>query len=153
MHSESSAADLPVYSSLGSYISGIENFPVLRKEGRVMQVIGHMVEATNPGCSVGGMCKIFNPATKSSVTAEVVGFRKDRMLVMPLHNAHGIGPKCRVVPVDRPAMVPVGDGLLGRVLDPLMRPLDGLGELSTSTEVPLFPEVVNPLNRERIKQA
>ena len=153
MHSESSTADLPVYSSLGSYISGIENFPVLRKEGRVMQVIGHMVEATNPGCSVGGMCKIFNPATKSSVTAEVVGFRKDRMLVMPLHNAHGIGPKCRVVPVDRPSMVPVGDGLLGRVLDPLMRPLDSLGELSTSTEVPLFPEVVNPLNRERIKQA
>ena len=153
MHSESSTADLPVYSSLGSYISGIENFPVLRKEGRVMQVIGHMVEATNPGCSVGGMCKIFNPATKSSVTAEVVGFRKDRMLVMPLHNAHGIGPKCRVVPEDRPAMVPVGDGLLGRVLDPLMRPLDSLGELSTSTEVPLFPEVVNPLNRERIKQA
>ena len=58
-----------------------------------MQVIGHMVEATNPGCSVGGMCQIYNPATESSVAAEVVGFRKDRMLVMPLHNAHGIGPK------------------------------------------------------------
>jgi flagellum-specific ATP synthase len=148
---DSSAAELPVYSNLETYISGIENIPVLRKEGRVMQVIGHMVEATNPGCSVGGMCQIFNPATNSSVTAEVVGFRKDRMLVMPLHNVHGIGPKCRVVPEDRPAMVPVGEGLLGRVFDPLMRPLDGLGELPTSTEVPLYPEVVNPLKRERIK--
>ena len=50
---------------------------------------------------------------------------------MPLLNTHGIGPKCRVVPEERPAMVPVGDGLLGRVLDPLMRPLDGKGELLT----------------------
>ena len=152
MYSELSSAELPFYSSLESYISGIEKVPVLRKEGRVMQVIGHMVEATNPGCSVGGMCQIYNPATKSSVTAEVVGFRKDRMLVMPLHNAHGIGPKCRVVPEDRQAMVPVGEGLLGRVIDPLMRPMDGLGELPTSAEVPLYPEVVNPLNRKRIKQ-
>ncbi|MBL4825267.1 MAG: FliI/YscN family ATPase [SAR324 cluster bacterium] len=152
MYSELSSAELPIYSNLESYISGIEKVPVLRKEGRVMQVIGHMVEATNPGCSVGGMCQIYNPATKSSVTAEVVGFRKDRMLVMPLHNAHGIGPKCRVVPEDRQAMVPVGEGLLGRVIDPLMRPMDGLGELPTSAEVPLYPEVVNPLNRKRIKQ-
>ena len=152
MLSETPASELPVYSNLGTYISEIEKFPAVRKEGRVMQVIGHMVEATNPGCSVGGMCKIYNPATKSSVTAEVVGFRKDRMLIMPLHNAHGIGPKCRIIPEDRPAMVPVGDGLLGRVIDPLMRPMDGLGELSTSTEVPLYPEVVNPMNRQRIKK-
>ncbi|MBC8260093.1 MAG: FliI/YscN family ATPase [SAR324 cluster bacterium] len=153
MSLESPTTVLPVYSNLDAYISGIEKLPVLRKEGRVMQVIGHMVEATNPGCSVGGICQIFNPQTSSSVTAEVVGFRKDRMLVMPLHNAHGIGPKCRIVPDDRPAMVPVGEGLLGRVFDPLMRPMDGLGELPTSSEIPLYPEVVNPLNRRRIKQA
>ena len=152
MLSESPASDLPVYSNLGAYIKEIEKLPVVRKEGRVMQVIGHMVEATNPGSSVGGMCQIYNPATESSVVAEVVGFRKDRMLVMPLHNAHGIGPKCRVVPEDRPAMVPVGEGLLGRVLDPLMRPMDGLGELLASTEVPLYPEVVNPMKRQRIKK-
>ena len=151
MLTDSPEISLPVYSNLDTYIRGIESIPILRKEGRVMQVIGHMVEATNPGCAVGGMCQIFNPATHKSVMAEVVGFRKDRMLVMPLHNAHGIGPKCRVVPDDRPAMVPVGDGLLGRVFDPLMRPLDSFGELPTSTEVPLYPEVANPLNRDRIK--
>ena len=122
MSTESQSADLPVYSNLGTYINEMEKFPVIRREGRVMQVIGNMVEATNPGCAVGGMCLINNPAAGSSVAAEVVGFRQDRMLVMPLHNAHGIGPKCRVVPEERPAMVPVGDGLLGRVLDPLMRP-------------------------------
>ena len=153
MGSESSSKDLPLYSNLGSYISEIGEFPVLQKEGRVMQVIGHMVEATNPGCSVGGMCQIYNPENDSSVAAEVVGFREDRILVMPMHNVQGIGPKCRILPEERPAMVPVGDCLLGRVLDPLMRPMDGKGELSTSTEVPLYPEVINPLNRERIKQS
>ena len=152
MLSETPASELPFYSNLGSYISEIEKLPTVIKEGRVIQVIGHMIEATNPGCSVGGMCKIFNPTTKSSIVAEVVGFRKDRILIMPLHNAHGIGPKCRVISEDRPAMVPVGEGLLGRVVDPLMRPMDGLGELLTSTEVPLYPEVVNPLNRRRIKK-
>ena len=152
MQTESKAVDLPVYSNLGSYIRGIENFPVVRREGRVMQVIGHMVEATNPGCAVGGMCLIYNPELLSTVAAEVVGFRQDRMLVMPLLNTHGIGPKCRVVPEERPAMVPVGEGLLGRVLDPLMQPLDGKGELLTSTEIPLYPEVINPMNRKRIKQ-
>ena len=152
MQTESEEVDLPVFSSLGSYIKEIENFPVLRREGRVMQVIGHMVEATNPGCAVGGMCLIYNPELLTTVAAEVVGFRQDRMLVMPLLNTHGIGPKCRVVPEERPAMVPVGDGLLGRVLDPLMQPLDGKGELLTSTEIPLYPEVINPMNRKRIKK-
>ena len=135
MQTESKTVDLPVYSNLVSYIRGIENFPVVRSEGRVMQVIGNMVEATNPGGSVGGKCLIYNPELQSTFAAEVVGFRQDRMLVMPLHNAHGIGPKCRVVPEERPAMVPVGDGLLGRVLDPLLQPLDGRGELLPSTEI------------------
>ena len=139
------------FSNLESYINAVENLPVVSREGRVLQVIGHMVEATNPGCSVGGMCKIYNPASESSVDAEVVGFREDRMLVMPLRNTYGIGPKCRIIPVETPSMIPVGEGLLGRVIDPLMRPLDGLGELSTSTEISLYPEVINPLKRELIE--
>ena len=112
----------PSSKTLSSYIQRLDRFPEMHREGKVLQVIGHMVEATNPGCSVGGMCTIYNPADDSRAAAEVVGFRKDRMLVMPLRNVHGIGPRCRVIPDDRPPMVPVGEGLLGRVVDPLMRP-------------------------------
>tara|TARA_Y100001970_G_scaffold261808_1_gene345302 strand:- start:777 stop:1868 length:1092 start_codon:yes stop_codon:yes gene_type:complete len=54
--------------------------------------------------------------------------------------------------MENPSVIPVGDGLLGRIFDPLMRPLDGLGELSTSSEISLYPDVINPLNRKRIKQ-
>ena len=153
LKSSSSSSDISCYSNLDHYVSAVDELPVLRKEGRVLQVIGHMVEATNPGCSVGGTCQIYNPKNKVYVEAEVVGFREDRMLVMPLRNTHGIGPKCRIIPEENPSMIPVGEGLLGRVVDPLMRPLDGLGELSTSTEITLYPEVINPLKRERIKQS
>ena len=79
--------------TLSSYINRLERFPEIHREGKVLQVIGHMVEATNPGCSVGGMCTLYKPADNSRAAAEVVGFRKDRMLVMPLRNVHGIGPR------------------------------------------------------------
>jgi len=144
--------NLEGHSNLDFLINKVDKFPIVEKEGKVLQVIGHMVEATNPGCSVGGMCKIYNPTSESSVVAEVVGFRENRMLVMPLLNTHGIGPKCRIIPIENPTTIPVGDGLLGRVFDPLMRPLDGLGELSPSSEIALYPEVINPLTRKRIKQ-
>jgi len=154
-HSESSYSDAdyrPVFSALQPYIDLMERFPVIRREGRVLQMIGHMIEASNPGCSVGSMCHLFNPKDQTSVLAEVVGFRKERILLMPLHHAHNIGPKFRVIPDERPPMVPVGEGTLGRVIDPLCRPMDGKGELHTSTEFPLYPEVINPMDRERIKQ-
>ena len=156
MNESGSTESIPTSSSsktLSSYINRLERFPEIHCEGKVLQVIGHMVEATNPGCSVGGMCTIYNPADDSRAAAEVVGFRKDRMLVMPLRNVHGIGPRCRVIPDDRPPMVAVGPGLLGRVVDPLLRPLDGLGEISLPKEVTLYPEVINPLKRERINEA
>ena len=137
-------------SNLEFFIDTVDKLPLISKEGKVLQVIGHMVEASNPGCSIGGMCKIFNPISKSTVIAEVVGFREDRILVMPLRNSYGIGPKCRIIPIDNPTTIPVGEGLLGRVFDPLMRPLDGLGELSTSSKIPLYPEVINPLEEKEL---
>ena len=50
-----SPSKLPVHSALSNYIQRLDRFPKLYREGKVMQVIGHMVEATNPGCSVGGI--------------------------------------------------------------------------------------------------
>jgi flagellum-specific ATP synthase len=139
-------------SALQPYLQTILHQPSIRREGRVTQVIGHMIEATNPGCSIGSLCRILNPRDHSHVPAEVVGLRNEKILVMPLSHAYGIGPHCRIIAEDRPAMVPVGDSLLGRVFDPLMRPIDDLGDLATNQEIPLHPEVINPLKRERIKE-
>ena len=59
----------PSSKTLSSYIHRLDRFPEMHREGKVLQVIGHMVEATNPGCSVGGMCTIYNPADDSRAAA------------------------------------------------------------------------------------
>lgn len=143
---------LPQFNHLTPYLEEVLRFKSVRPEGKVTHMIGHMIEAYNPGCSIGSLCNVFNPVTKKDTLAEVVGFRKEKVLLMPLELIHGVNPNFRVVPQDRPPMVPVGDSMLGRILDPLMRPLDDKGEFYTGDETPLYAEVINPLQRSRIKK-
>jgi flagellum-specific ATP synthase len=145
-----SPTHLPPYSHLDPYLKHMQRYRALRPEGRVTHMIGHLLEATNPGCSKGSMCYVFDPQTQVSVPAEVVGFREDKILVMLLEQMNNVGPQCRILYNHRDPMVRVGEGLLGRVLDPLMRPIDGQGELFTHTETPLYPPSINPLNRPRV---
>lgn len=140
----------PRYSHLETYYREVQRFHEVQVEGRVTDMIGQIIEAYNPGCAIGSLCHLHNPENNSQVLAEVVGFRKDKILLMPLNNLRNVHPKCRVVPDHRPPMVPVGDVLLGRVIDPLFRPLDDLPELAYSEEVPLYSEPPAPLNRQRI---
>ncbi|MGK5090620.1 FliI/YscN family ATPase [Deltaproteobacteria bacterium TL4] len=137
----------PKYSHLGDYLTEMDRFSPIRLEGRVTQMIGHMVEAYNPGCAVGSLCKIFNPKHRNFVPAEVVGFRGERILLMALDRLSDVSPDCRVIPENRTPMIPVGDGMLGRVFDPMLRPLDNGGDLATTAETPLYPGVINPLGR------
>lgn len=143
-------APKPRYSHLEIYYREIQRFHEVQVEGRVTDMIGQMIEAYNPGCAIGSLCNLFNPEDQSRVLAEVVGFRKDKILLMPLHNLQSVNPKCRVIPDRRPPMVPVGDTLLGRVMDPLFQPLDDGSELAHSEEIPLYGEPPNPLDRRRI---
>lgn len=140
----------PKYSQLNPYLEGMHRIQGVRQEGKVTQMIGNLIEAYNPGCSVGSLCEIIVPNAPFPITAEVVGFRQDKILLMPLQNIHGVNPKCRVVLQSRPPLVPCGDEMLGRVIDPLYNPMDGKGELMYSDETPLYQEVVNPLTRARI---
>jgi len=134
------------------YRERIEEARTIRRQGKVIQMIGEVIEAYNPGSSVGSLCAIFNPDSGARVMAEVVGFKHDRILLMTLGHMAGIGPRCRVIPEDRPPRVRVGDGLLGRVLDGLGRPIDGKGELVLPYEMPLYAEPLNPLHRRRIAE-
>ncbi|MBF0276237.1 MAG: FliI/YscN family ATPase [SAR324 cluster bacterium] len=143
----------PRYSHLDEYNRDMQRFAEVQVEGRVTDMIGQMIEAYNPGCAIGSLCHIFNPDTQSEVLAEVVGFRKDKILLMPLKNLLGVNPKCRVIPERRPPVVPVGDDLLGRVIDPLFVPLDDLDPINFSDEVPLYNDPPNPLVRRRIEQS
>ena len=95
-----------------------------RRHGRVSDLIGLIVEATGLEAEVGEVCEIATGRGRAPVPAEVVGFRSRRTLLMPLGELHGIGPGNVVTATGEPVRVPVGDELLGRVLDGLGRPID-----------------------------
>jgi flagellum-specific ATP synthase len=96
------------------------------RRGRVDDLIGLIVEATGLEAEVGEVCTVDTGRRRPPVPAEVVGFRAGRTLLMPLGEIHGIGPGHAVTATGQPVRVPVGDELLGRVIDGLGRPIDGL---------------------------
>ena len=120
-------------------------------EGTLKRVVGLTLEAAGLNVQIGGRCRI-DAADHSSIEAEVVGFSGDRTFLMPAGDMHGLLPNARVVPLTRRAEFPVGDGLLGRVLDSEGQPLDGLGRLRDVTRKSLRTTSINPLLREPIRE-
>jgi flagellum-specific ATP synthase len=101
-----------------------------RCHGRVNNLIGLIIEATGLQAEVGEVCLVGADRNRDAVPAEVVGFREGRTLLMPLGELQGIGPGTKVLPTGAPFRVSVGPHLLGRVIDGLGAPLDGLGGVS-----------------------
>lgn len=98
--------------------------------GFVKRVVGLTVEATGPRVSIGDTCFIAaDNQSAAKVPAEVVGFRDDRILMMPLGELAGIAPGARVTSTAKPLSVPVGPGLIGRVINAMGEPIDGRGPL------------------------
>lgn len=122
------------------------------KRGRVTQVIGLTIEAQGLNAQVSELCYITSAEGQTSIPAEVMGFRDERTLLMPLGEMHGIGPGSTVRATGSLLKVPVGEGLLGRVLDGLGNPIDGKGPIISSTAYPVAGSVPHPLGRIPISQ-
>jgi type III secretion protein N (ATPase) len=124
----------------------------LRVKGRVTQVVGTIIKAAVPGAKVGELCLLRNPGEDFEMQAEVVGLVKDAALLTPLGGMQGIGTTTQVIPTGRAHSVPVGPGLLGRVLDGLGRPLDEAehGPLVTEGFYPVLADAPDPLTRRLI---
>lgn len=120
--------------------------------GRVVQAIGIVIEGSGPMATVGELCEISREDGGEPIAAEVVGFRGDRVLLMPLGEMQGIGPGSLITMTGRVASVPVGRNLLGRVLDGLGRPLDEKGDITSAVRYPLHAGAPNPLKRARIRE-
>jgi flagellum-specific ATP synthase len=101
--------------------------------------------------TIGELCEISREDGGGSIAAEVVGFRGDRVLLMPLGEMQGIGPGSLITMTGRVAQLPVGPGLLGRILDGLGRPLDEKGDVPYLERYPLHAAPPNPLQRARIR--
>ena len=104
----------------------IRTADLAQRRGRVGNLIGLIIEATGVEAQVGELCLVGDGRRNEPVPTEVVGFRGGRTLLMPLGELGGIGPGTPVVPTGAPFSVEVGEELLGRVIDGLGRPLDGL---------------------------
>lgn len=110
--------------NLRSLETAFRKTELTRIQGTVTRASGLIIEATLPEVAVGTSCDI-TATDGRMVPAEVVGFSSHSALLMPLGETHGIGGGCKVTPRGAGATVPVGEELLGRVVDAEMRPIDG----------------------------
>ncbi len=134
------------------YIDIIESTSTVRLSGKVTQIIGLIIESQGPNVSLGDLCYIYGRSGQGSIPAEVVGFRNLRVLLMPIGDMQGIGPGCEVVSAQKALSVPVGMQLLGRIVDGLGSPIDGLGPLNTQITYPLQASPPSPMTRRRIAE-
>lgn len=132
--------------------AGVERAEPLAVRGRVQQVTGTIVKAHAPGAKIGELCALRNPWETEETMAEVVGFSQNLALLTPLGELLGASSATEVIPLGEVHRVPVGPGLLGRVLDGLGRPLDGKGPLDIAAHYPVYAEPPNAMKRNLITQ-
>ena len=135
--------------NLSKFHTCLESTCPILSTGRVTNVVGLVVEAQGPVSCLGTVCDIYT-SSNHNIAAEVSGFKDNKVLLMPLEEIRGIGPGCRVVARQQNAVVAVGSGLLGRVIDGLGSPIDGKGPIGSETEYPIYAPSLNPLLRRRI---
>lgn len=117
--------------------------------GKVTKVVGLTVESIGPDASVNDLCEIISQDKSIVVKAEVIGFRDDRLLLMPYDDITGIGVGSMVLNRKEPLLVKVGDELLGQTLDGLGNPMD-MSTLSLSESYPVDAKAPDPMDRELI---
>ncbi len=117
-------------------------------EGLLKRVVGLTLEAVGCQAQIGARCRVIS-AGGSAVEAEVVGFSGERAFLMPVGEMQGLLPNARVIPLPHAATIPVGDGLLGRVLDGEGKPIDGRGALHSERRLP-SGTAINPMMRAPI---
>lgn len=132
-------------------IEQIRQANLLQRTGKIIKIIGLVIESSGPTASIGELCEIFSAGTLIC-QAEVVGFRDGRTLIMPLGTMDGIRPGMVVKASGQQLSVQVGAGMMGRVLDGLGQPMDGLGPLQTEATRPIFNLPPNALMRKRIQE-
>ena len=142
--------DVKPFVRLDRFHDCLEACNPIQVYGKVSRVVGFAVESIGPECRIGTVCDIFDKDGGRRFPAEVMGFKDNRVLLMPLEEVQGIGPGSRVVARQAQAYIPVGRQLLGRVLDGIGHPIDGKGPIETTEQYPIYAQPLNPLKRKRI---
>lgn len=136
---------------LDRYLTTIKKLDLLQVVGKVIQVVGLIIEAQVQGVSVGEVCKI-QIKENEFILSEVVGFKEEKVLLMPLGMIGGIKPGSRVYATGHPIQVKVGNALLGRVLNGIGEPMDGKGDIDFDAIYPIDQDPPDPVKRPRITE-
>jgi flagellum-specific ATP synthase len=135
--------------SLAPYLAEVERIPTLRWTGQVTEVAGLLIESRGPAAAIGDFCEI-QASSGRRIRAQVIGFRNGRVLSMPLEELDGLQLGDPVAARSDEALVDVGPGLLGRVLDGFGKPMDGGPPIAAMDRYSLHGAPVSPLEREHI---
>ncbi len=133
------------------YSRKLKEISTIKQSGRVVQIIGLVVESIGPAVSIGDLCRIECSESGEKIPAEVVGFRDSRILLMPFGSVAGITPGSIVISTGEKLKVPVGEELIGRILGGLGQPIDSLGPLNTTSWRTIESSAIPAMKRKRIK--
>lgn len=138
--------------NLDSYFSRLRHLNPIKTIGSVKRAVGLVLESEGPPVSIGELCEIngLGKDSKSAIPAEVIGFRDNHVLSMPLFKTHGIRLGDKVVCRKKKATVRVSPALLGRIIDGLGNPIDDRGPVIAQDYYLLQPTGTNPLARKHI---
>lgn len=151
MNANMDMTDFNIAARFRPYFDRLSDCHPMVHTGWISEIIGLVVTSVGPPVAVGEICRITSPEGEFT-PAEVVGFQGNRVLLMPLGNIEGIAPGYLVTAEREPFRVPVGHGLLGRVLDGLGRPIDDKGPLMAEETRPATATPPAPLERQRIHE-
>lgn len=137
---------------LRKYAEWVDEISPYPSYGHVTNVLGLVIEGFCPNASVGSIVEVYSMDRKESSMAEVVGFRDNKVLIMPLGDLRGIGLGSPIAFRQSAATIKIGPELIGRTLDGLLKPLDGGPELECEEEFSIYSSPINPLKRARINE-
>lgn len=137
---------------LAAYAQKLEKIDTLKSIGRVTRSVGLIIESQGPTVSVGDLCYLPSTNGERTTMLEVVGFRDNNVLLMPLGQMPPVRVGDSIIAAGVSSQVSVGEDLLGRTIDALGRPLDDLGDIKANESYPLNRETTNPLSRSNIDE-
>lgn len=120
--------------------------------GKIDKVLGMMIESIGPECKIGDICKIYNQNLDGHITSEVVGFRGNKVLLMPYEEPEGISPGNLVESTETVLQIGVSENLIGRVINAVGEPIDGKGPIDACIPYEVQSAAANPLSRPRIHE-
>jgi flagellum-specific ATP synthase len=145
-------SNLAITSRFDKYFEKVETLDPVKINGRLVQVVGTVLESIGPSSSIGDFCYLKSKRNDHVTMVEVVGFKENRVLLMPLGEHRGIAPGDVVTATSEPFTIPVGHELLGRVVDGMAVPIDGKGPFKVAARRSVHSQPPDPMLKSRVTE-